>query len=277
MPVRATGGLLFVAALAVSLLAACSDPYAQHQSAAASGPAMEMKAAPTDAGGGATGAMLAYEHHIAVRLPVEEIAPRHAAVQAACRERRFGECVLLNISQQGGDHPSASVTVRIVPSGVEPMIAMAGEGAEFGSRSTHAEDLAVVVRDNALEQDRLRTELQRLQEFQQRRDLAVADMIALAERMAATRARLDAAEREGAQHRRRIDTQLLTLAFSPTGGQAGRNEIVQAVRDFGATLSMGTAWTIRALAFLIPLGVLLAIAVALVRRWRRRARLRRSA
>ncbi|WP_255516304.1 DUF4349 domain-containing protein [Luteimonas suaedae] len=223
-------------------------------------------------GSGNDGAMLAYEHSAGIRLPATEIAPRQRAVQDACIARKFGECVVLNMHQQGGDYPSASITVRIVPDGVEPMIALAGEGAELGERSTRAEDLAVVVRDNALTRERLRRELERLQEFQQRRDLAVADMIALSERMAAAQAQLEAAERDGAQHRRRIDTQLLTLDFRPPDGQAGRSEIGQAVRDFGATLSMGTAWTIRALAFLIPLVALLAILVFAVRRWRRRMR-----
>ena len=110
-----------------------------------------------------------------------------------------------------------------------------------------------------------------MQEFQQRRDLAVADMIALSQRMAEAEAQLQAAEQEGAQHRRRIDTQLLTLHFQPPGGQEGRNEIGQAVRDFGKILSMGTAWTIRAAAFLIPLLLVLAVLVAGVRRWRRRS------
>lgn len=269
VPSRALAGRLVAVLLALSALAACSQQYPQSASGGLSGGVMKAEAD--------DGAMLAYEHHVSIQLPAAEIVPRQTAAQAACTEGRFGKCVVLSVSQQGGDHPSAGLTVRIVPAGVEPMIAMAGDGAEIGSRSTRAEDLAVVVRDNALEQDRLQREMQRLQEFQQRRDLAVADMIALSERLAATQAQLAAAERDGAQHRRRIDTQLLTLSFAPTDGQAGRSEIMQAVDDFGATLSMGTAWTIRALAFLIPVAVLLAIVLVVIRRLRRNARRRGGA
>lgn len=178
--------------------------------------------------------------------------------------------MVLGVQQTGGDQPAAMLRLRIAPAGVEPMIALASAGARLGSRSTHAEDLAVVVRDNATVQARLRNELARLQEFQQRRDLAVADMIALSRQLADTEAQLQAAEQDGAQHRRRIDTQLLTLNFRPPGGESGRGEIARALRDFGATLSMGTAWTIRAAAFLIPLLLALAVLVAGVRRWRRR-------
>lgn len=215
--------------------------------------------------------MLAYEHDVQVSLPADEIAVRVKASQQACLSKTFGACVVLQVRQQGGDRPNASLTVRIAPTGVEPMIAQASKGAEIGSRVTQAEDLAVVMRDNALARQRLRNERERLAEFQQRRDLAVADMIALSRQLAETDAQLQAAEQDGAQHRRRIDTQLLTMTFSPPDAQVGRSEVGQALRDFFATLATGTAWTIRALAFLLPIcAVLLLIAFA-IRRNRRKA------
>lgn len=264
--------LVLKAVVLAVVLAGCSNA-----ERTAGGPA-EMAAAPSlakardEAAADAPGTMLAYEHHAQVRLEAGAIPQRLREAQEACTSRRFGECVVLEVSGSGGDAPSGRLSVRIVPAGVEPLIALASQGGDIGSRNMHAEDLAVAVRDNDRVQDRLRRELAKLEEFQQRRDLAVADMIALARQIAETEAQLQAAEQEGAQHRRRIDTQLLTLAFEPPGGQSGRNEIVRALADFGATLSMGTAWTIRALAFLIPLGLVLAVLVALWRRWRRRRR-----
>ncbi len=213
---------------------------------------------------------LAYEHNVAVELPDADIAARLERTQQACIEAKFGECVVLSVWQSGGDHPSATLGMRLVPEGVEPMIALAGEGARLGSRSTRAEDLAVVVRDNDLAQQRLRKERERLQEFQARRDLAVADMIALSKQLAETEAQLEAAEQAGAQHRRRIDTQLLTVEFRPTSTQEGRNEIWMAFRESGATLASGLAWTIRSLAFLLPALLVLAVLVVAIRRWRRR-------
>src|SRR3546814_2061862 len=61
-------------------------------------------------------------------------------------------------SDLSGDRPSAGLGMRIVPAGVEPMIALASQDARVGNRSTHAEDLAVQVRDNALMRDRLGNE-----------------------------------------------------------------------------------------------------------------------
>lgn len=264
--------------LLVSALAACGGS-GQQQEAMAYGAAAPVAKFADEAvqaeaadSGEQLAAMLAYEHHVGIQLPAERIAERQQSVQQACSSARFGACVVLNVHQQGGDHPSASVTVRIVPEGVEPMIGLAGEDARLGSRNTRAEDLAVAVRDNAQVQDRLHREMERLQQFQQRADLAVADMIALSERIASVEAQLEGAAQLEAQYRRRIDTQLLTLDFRPPGGQAGRSQVGQALRDVVATLSLGTAWTIRAVAFLAPLVLVLAVLVAVIRRIRRRRR-----
>lgn len=260
---------LLAVALMLSATACNGDSQSESAGYAGASP-MPAKAMRAPDGDTQLGAMLAYEHDAEVAIAADQIPQRLQAARTACEGGKFGACVVLSVQQSGGDQPGAMLGMRIAPAGVEPMIALASAGATLGSRNTRAEDLAVVVRDNGTVQDRLRKELARLQEFQQRRDLAVADMIALSKQLAETEAQLQAAEQEGAQHRRRIDTQLLTLNFRPPGGQSGRNEIAQALRDFGSTLSMGAAWTIRAAAFLIPLLLVLVLLVAGVRRWRRR-------
>lgn len=260
---------LATAGFAFLLLAACSDKVVETAAHGGAAPDFTIAAADTPDRPPAD-AFLAYEHDATVTLAAGQIPARLQQVQAACTAGTHGQCVVLAVHQQGGDWPSASLRVRIEPAGVEPMIALASAGAQLGSRSTRAEDLAVVVRDNALAQRRLRNERERLQEFQSRRDLSVGDMIALSRQLAEVDAQLEAAEREGAQHRRRIDTQLLGLEFRPSASQASRNEVWQAVRDSGATLSAGLAWTIRAVVFLLPALVVVWTLVALIRRWRRR-------
>lgn len=263
------GNRLVAAAITVLLVAGCHA--AQDASLLEMGAAAPpVTAANLESSASEEASFLAYEHDASITLPAEQIQTRLQQAQEACRTAKFGQCVVLNVRQQGGDWPSASLGMRLAPAGVEPMIALASADAELGSRSTRAEDLAVVVRDNTLAQDRLRKERERLQEFQGRRDLAVADMIALSKQLAETEAQLEAAEQQGAQHRRRIDTQLLTLEFRPTASQVNRNEVWLALRDSGETLSSGVAWTIRAIAFLLPVVAVLVVFVALVRRWRRR-------
>ncbi len=231
---------------------------------------MEAGAAASAPAAGGTQAFLAYEHNASVTLEASKIQPRLQEIQSACAESRFGECVVLNVSQQGGDWPQASISMRLVPGGVEQMIALAGMDASLGSRSTRAEDLAVVVRDNALDQQRLRKELERLEQFQSKRDLAVADMIALSKQMADVEAKLQVAEQAGAQHTRRIETQLLSLDFRPTSRQESSNQIGLALRDFGTTVATGIAVMIRAFAVLIAPALIVLFAVLAVRFMRRR-------
>lgn len=249
------------------VLAACGG---EGGSEAVTGTASPSGPAPT-ARDNAAAATLAYEHTLGIALPADAIPARIAALRAACDDGRFGECVVLHVRQHGGDRPSGSVGMRIVPDGVEPMIGFASEGAEQGARNTHAEDLATVMRDSALAQERLRRELARLQEFEARPGLAVADVIALSERMAAVEALLEAADREAAHHRRRVETQRLTVDIGVVREQGARNEITGALRDFGSVLATGTAWTIRATAFLLPLLLVVLVVLAVRRRRRRRA------
>jgi hypothetical protein len=213
------------------------------------------------------GAFLAYEHDIAIELAAADIPARMQAVQDSCQSGKFGDCAVLDVRQSAGDSPSASLTVRIAPQGVEPIIRQAAQGAEIGSRNTHAEDLAQVVADNDLQQLRLQKEHARLLEFQQRSDLAVADLLAISKQLSEIEAGLETAQREGAQHRRRIDTQRVTLDFHPPGGQRGRSEIAQAFADFGSILSVSIAWMIRAFAGLLPLLAVLSLVIFV---WRRR-------
>ena len=264
-------------ACAFWLLAACGHEQSAQMEMAGSGFSAAPAAAPPPVPPGQPGApavqaFLAYEHNVVVQLPPDAITARVEAAQRACTDAKFGQCVVLNVWQNGGDLPSATLGMRLVPEAVEPMVALASDGARLGSRSTRAEDLAVAVRDNDLAQQRLRKERERLQEFQARRDLAVADMIALSKQLAETEAQLEAIEQAGAQHRRRIDMQLLTIEFRPTSTQEGRNEIWLALRESGATLATGMAWTIRTLAFLLPALLVLAGLVVAIRRWRRRKR-----
>ena len=244
------------------MLAACS----KHESSDAAGLPQRVMVAPLQS---PQGAFLAYEHEVDIDLAADDIPARLKAVQASCQSGRFGDCAVLNVRQSGGDAPSASLKVRIAPAGVEPLIQQAGQGGEIGSRNTHAEDLAQAVADNDLQRLRLQKEHARLLEFQQRKDLAVADLLALSKQLSEIEAGLETAQREGAQHKRRIDTQLLTLAFHPPGGQQGRGEIAQALRDFGSILTVSIAWMIRVLAGLLPLLVVVSAAVFFWRRKRR--------
>lgn len=219
------------------------------------------------------GAALAYEHDVRVELDAERIAGRLEALTEACQSARFGECVVLQVGQEGGELPSASLQVRIVPKGVTPFIALAGEAGHLASRTAHAEDLAQQVADTGMTQARLRKEHEKLAAYQQRPGLAVTDMLAVSQRLAEIEAGLEQAGRDAAQQRRRIDTQRVTVQLQTPAGQSGRNEISAALRGFGGVFTRSVAFVIQAVAALLPVAVVVALVGWVMRRlWRRRAR-----
>jgi hypothetical protein len=224
---------------------------------------------PTKPMAAAERAMLAYEHEVEIRLDAERIPAQVQALRKDCETSKFGACLVLQVSQSGGRYAQGSITVRADPKAIEPLIASAGKGGEFGDRSTRAEDLAVAVRDNTLLRDRLRKQHARLLEFQGRSDLKVADVIALSEQLSKVEAELEAAERDGATHRRRIETQLLTLEFSPFAREERRSEIAAAFRDSGDVMAASTGGVIRVVSALIPVLLALAVVFWILRRvWR---------
>jgi len=222
-------------------------------------------------------AMLAYEHDVDVRLDADKIAPKVKAAKQDCETGKFGACLVLGVSQSGGRYPQASLRVRAEPKAIEPLIAAAGAGGDIGDRSTRAEDLAVAVRDNTLLRSRLSKQHARLLEFQGRSDLKVADVIALSEQLSKVEAELEAAEREGAIHKRRIETQLLTIEFSPYVSEAGRSEVAIAFGDSGRVMASSTAGLIRIVAGLLPVLLALALAIWVLKRLIRFLRRRKAA
>lgn len=221
------------------------------------------------------GAALAYEHDVRVELDGARIAGRLEALTEACQSARFGECVVLQVGQEGGELPSASLQIRIVPKGVTPFIALAGEAGHVASRNAHAEDLAQQVADTGMTQARLRKEHEKLAAYQQRPGLAVADLLAVSQRLAEIEAGLEQADRDAAQQRRRIDTQRVTVQLQTPAGQSGRNEISEALRGFGGVFTSSVAFVIKAVAALLPVAVVAGlIGWVLLRLWRRRARSR---
>jgi hypothetical protein len=140
------------------------------------------------------------------------------------------------------------------------------QGGEITSRATSAEDLAQAIADNTLRRARLENEHKRLLEFQDKPNVKLEEMLRLSERMAEVEAQLDVAQQSQAQMKRRVDTHLLTLRFSPTGVEEGGSEIGNALRDSGGIFAGVTAGLIRAAAGLIPIAIVAWVSWLVVRR-----------
>ena len=123
--------------LAVIALAGCSKHEGMEAPAAAeAGSAVELAQAsrgnPTPRA--PAGTSLAYETDISIQMAGKDIPARVAAVQSACFSQAVGDCAVLDVKQQGGDNPFASIKVRVAPEGVEKLIGSASQGGEITSR-----------------------------------------------------------------------------------------------------------------------------------------------
>ena len=222
-------------------------------------------------------ATLAYEHDVSVRMDAERIPAHVKAVRESCERRTHGACLVLAVSENGGRYARASIRLRAEAKAIEPLIRAAGDGGEIADRSTRAEDLSTEVRDNTLRRDRLAKEHARLLEFQGRGDLKVAEMIALSEQLSNVESELAQAERDAAEHKRRIETQQLSIDFNPPNSEASRSDVAEALRDSGRVMAASTAGVIRVISALVPVLLALVAGVWLLRRAWRFLRRRRAA
>lgn len=261
MPRPASIRTIVLALLLLPLLAACSHKQEVTPQAGVSGEKNK------------AGAQLAYEHHLTLRLPSAAIAPRLAEARAACDAARFGQCSVLRIEQSSWD---ASITVRIVPAGVEPLVALAAKGGEVGERETSAEDLAPAVADNQRQQALLKAQQQRLDALAARKDLAVADLIALGKEQAAIESQLQALERESAGQQHRIDTNLLTLRLRPLGADSRGTRLRESLAGVFDQFVDGLANAVEAISYGLPF-VLLGFPLLLLWLWLWRRFARRRA
>lgn len=218
---------------------------------------------------------LAYEDEVEILITAERMQASLDAARQACTASRFGPCSVLEINQRGGRRPSARLAVRMAPQAVEPFIAAAAGTGEVGRRDTSAEDLADVVEDLEQMRDRAERERARLERFQERADLKVQDMVALSAQLAQVESQLQQVARNAAQNQRRIETHKVTVNWVTAADSGEGGKIREAFGDFGDSVASSLALIIRAVAFLLPVIIVIGLPLYFVmQRWKRRHGLR---
>jgi Domain of unknown function (DUF4349) len=223
------------------------------------------------------GALLAYAHDIQFSVAPDTMTRRVAAVQTACNEERFGTCSVLGIESNSGDYANASISVRVVPAGVEPLIGLAGEGDRVEKRSTKADDLADAVADVAAQQDLLQRQRETLLGFVARKDIAVADMIAVSQQLASIESMLQGLAQQSADQRRRIETNLLTIQLHSNAVAESDDgfSLRESWEIFSESLAEGVSDSAEYIGYFLPL-VLVVFPLALLWRWTWRWATRKS-
>lgn len=215
---------------------------------------------------GKPGSAMAYTHNVTVDLAENQIAARLDSVREACSSGRHGSCALLYSEVFSSDYPRGQVTLRIVPEGVAPMVAMAAEGAHVSARSTRAEDLSTAVADTQRQKAQLTREHERLLAFQDRKDLQVGELIALASALASVETSLQQTEQTTTDQQQRIESNQLTIHFTAPANTSRWEPIADAFTNVPASLADGIAEAVEMFAFSLPF-VLIAFPLALLWRW----------
>ena len=213
------------------------------------------------------GTMLAYEHAIRIRVPSGEIPARVTAVRDACTASKFGACSLLSMQESGGDYRGeGSITVRIVPEGVEPLAQLAAKDAIVTSRETNAEDLADAVDDTQQRLATLARQREKFEALEKRPNLAVSDQMMLSKELATLEVQIEAATNVSQQQRRRIETNRVAFVFMEAGDSSRAARIKEVFSGFWDSLLEGVADALEYLGHGIPF-LLLAFPLALTWRW----------
>ena len=206
------------------------------------------------------GAKLAYEHHLRIELPEGQMTQRMAAVRQACDSARFGACDVLRFEQSEHD---GTLTVRVVPSGVEPLTGMASQNGKLAWRQTRAEDLADAVNDTEQKRKLLETYSTQVEQLAQRKDISTSDLIALGHERAKIQVEREELQNAAAQQQRRIDTNLLQMDFTD---QTRSQRFGLSLGDWTDQLYEGVRAALSMLAYAIPFLPLLFV-LALAWRW----------
>jgi len=224
-----------------------------------------------------TGGFLAYAHTVAFEVEPDSIGDRITALQRACNEERFGACSVLEVQSTSGRRAIGSIAMRVAPAAVEQLVTLGADGAKIASRQTFAEDLADAVAGVADSRDLLTRERAKLLELSEHKDLTVADLITLSERLAAVEARLQSLAQEAAQQRRRIETNHLKIDFTSNAPWEEESDFSfgEIWETFTSNLQDGVQDAAEYAGFLLPMFILF-FPLALLWRWAWRWATRKS-
>jgi hypothetical protein len=198
---------------------------------------------------------LAYEHTVRIELSKEQLPLRMREVQTACTTNENLGCTLLDVSFSASEvAPSGSMTMRLAPSGVDPILQIAAKEGKVASRTTHAEDLAEPVADTERQLAQLSTHRDRLTELMKSKDIKIDQLIVASKELASVQSQIDTLSTQRANLQRRVDTELLTLNFDlpPHAYDAELSPVRDALRSFGSNLREGIASVISFVAILLP-------------------------
>lgn len=217
-------------------------------------------------------ARVAYAHEIEMEVPSGHIRQVSDAVKQACAALPERGCTLLEASIRSGANAGATVRMRMVPEGVNTVLGALNGRGKILQQSSKGEDLAEPIDDAERTMTMLTGYREQLQTLARQRALDPEALIKLHRELAQVRSEIDKAGTSRAQLRRRVDTELLTVAVHEHANAGQGNKVKAAMEDFGEDLLGGVALLITFVASTIPFALAGTVGYLAWRRVRARRR-----
>lgn len=257
---------LYFALIFGALLGGCADGKDARYGLAVSSVQMDLPPEAADA----SRQYLEQKHTVTIDVPEKQIDPAFQAVIAACNTDRALQCTLLDSELTKAENTAASISARLIPSGVDSFITLAASHGTIESKSTHTNDLAKPIVDAEQRLKMLKGYMEDLLRLQQQSKGDVDALIKVASEIAESQSQLESLKGEHAHLLQRIDYQIVNLHFFSNRTQSLATPIQRAFRDFGRDLTDGIAQAITGLAYLVPwLLILVPLAFLFRYLWRR--------
>ena len=165
-------------------------------------------------------------------MPSGHIRQLSDAVKQACAALPERGCPLLEASIRSGAHAGVTVHMHMVPEGVNTVLGALNGRGKILQQSSKGEDLAEPIDDAERTMTMLTGYREELQTLARQRALDPEALIKLHRELAQVQSEIDKAATFRAQLRRRVDTELLTVAVHEHANAGQGNKVKAAMEDF---------------------------------------------
>lgn len=214
---------------------------------------------------------LAYEHSVTVDVKEESLSQAYKSTLDACSNNKENECTILDSSISAGTYPFASIRLRIKPEGVNGIISVASSKGTLIQQSTHVEDLAKPVLDNAQRLKMLESHRDNLLALQEKAKDDVDSLIKISSELSRVFSDIEQAKGQEAFLSQRINMEVVNIYYQVRLNRSFWKPISNSLSDFSNNLADGISGTIITVAYLLPGAILFVVIFSAVRFvWKRK-------
>lgn len=213
---------------------------------------------------------LAYEHSLSVDTDEAGVKPLFDRITSACLADKESGCTVLDSNLESGRSPRASIKLRAKAESIRNLIQLAGSSGEIVEQSTHVEDIARPVIDNAKHREMLAQYQKKLLELEQKAGGNIDTLIKVSKELATLQSELESAAGEHAHLIERVNKDILHVHIEARINRGFWAPIRNSLGEFSANLSNGISGAIVAIPYIIPWIFILGIAGFVIRKaWRK--------